>query len=176
MADAELWDLLDDAGRATGEVIPRTSDAWPTGRFHLVATTCVVRPDGRVLMTRRAAGKEFPMTWEFPGGSALAGESGLAAAARELREETGVVVDGSEVHLVGRSVEGIALVDLYVAAVPGWPEVRVAPDEVDRAEWVTMAEARRRHAAGEMAHPWTARLATAWPALTAATARLLTRP
>jgi isopentenyl-diphosphate delta-isomerase len=175
MSDVELWDLLDDECRITGEVITRTSDEWPTGRFHLVVATCVVRPDGRVLMTRRAAGKEFPLTWEFPGGSALTGESGPAAAARELREETGLVVDESEVHLVGRSVEGIALVDLFVAAIAGWPDLRLAPDEVDRAEWVTMAEARRRHSAGEMAHPWAARLATARPALTETASGLLTR-
>lgn len=175
MPNLELWDLLDDEGRTTGEVIRRAFDAWPSGRYHLVVATCVVRPDGRLLMTRRAAGKDFPLTWEFPGGSALAGESSPRAAARELREETGLVVDESEVHLVGRSVEGVALVDLFVAALAGWPDLRLAPDEVDRAEWVTMAEARRRHSAGEMAHPWAARLATAWPALTETASGLLTR-
>jgi len=168
--NVELWDLLDDAGRVTGEVFPRGADGWPPDRFHLVVATCVVRSDGRLLMTRRAAGKDYPLTWEFPGGSALAGEPSRRAAARELREETGLVVPDADLQLVARHLEGVAFVDLYVTAVSGRPRLRLLPDEVDRAEWVTIAEAGARRAAGQMAHYWTGRLGAAWPALSAAAA------
>ncbi len=46
---------------------------------------------GRVLVARRAAGSHLEGLWEFPGGKIADGEEPAAAAARELREETGLV-------------------------------------------------------------------------------------
>lgn len=163
MADAELWDLTDEEGNRTGEIVRRGAPAWPAGRFHVVAATCVVRAHGLVLMTRRAATKDFPLAWEFPGGSALAGETSRRAAARELCEETGLVIDESALDLVGRFVEPTALVDMYVAFAPGTPELLLEPREVHEAEWVTLEEAERRHVAGQMAGPWADRLRALWP-------------
>ena len=48
------------------------------------------RPDGRILLQRRPAGKVFAGHWEFPGGKIHSGERPAAAMARELREEIGV--------------------------------------------------------------------------------------
>ena len=45
---------------------------------------------GRVLIAQRPAGKPLAGRWEFPGGKLAAGESELAALARELREELGI--------------------------------------------------------------------------------------
>ncbi|MDQ0375551.1 NUDIX domain-containing protein [Cellulomonas humilata] len=163
MTGAELWDLTDEDGTRTGEVVRRGAASWPTGRFHVVVATCVVRADGRVLMTRRAAGRDFPLAWEFPGGSALAGETSRQAAAREVTEETGLAVSEPVFALVGRFTEATALVYLYVALVPGVPELVVDPVEVHEAEWVTVGEAEERFAAGEMAAPWVDRLAALWP-------------
>lgn len=114
-------------------------------------------------MTRRAVTKEFPLAWEFPGGSALAGETSRQAAARELREETGILVADVSLELVGRFVEPSALVDLYVTVVPESPGLILDPVEVHEAEWVTVDEAERRHASGEMAIPWIDRLTALWP-------------
>lgn len=163
MTDAELWDLTDEHGTRTGEVIRRGAGGWPTGRFHVVAVTCVVRADGRVLMTRRAAGRDFPLAWEFPGGSALAGETSLQAAAREVAEETGLVMSETAFVFVGRFTETIALVDMYVAAVPGFAELILDPAEVHEADWVRIEEAEERFAAGQMATPWVDRLRALWP-------------
>lgn len=66
-----------------------------------MAGTCVVRHEGFVLLTLRSASKDYPLTWEFPAGSALAGESSVDAAIRELREETGLSAE-PERHCVTR--------------------------------------------------------------------------
>lgn len=52
----------------------------------------IVRHDGRLLLVRR--GQEPAIgTWSLPGGRVEHGESDAAATAREVLEETGLVVD-----------------------------------------------------------------------------------
>lgn len=52
-----------------------------------VALAVAVR-SGKVLVARRGEGSHLEGLWEFPGGKIEPGESPLAAASRELREET----------------------------------------------------------------------------------------
>jgi len=56
--------------------------------------------NGKLLVTRRAAGSHLEGTWEFPGGKVEAGEAPAAAAGRELQEETGLVARDLEPLLV----------------------------------------------------------------------------
>ncbi|MFB7886043.1 NUDIX domain-containing protein [Microbacterium sp. NPDC056057] len=156
--DDELWDLTDAAGTPIGRTHRRGDPTFPEGLFHIVASVCVVRGDGLVLLTRRAAGKDWSLTWEFPAGSALTGETSAQAAVRELHEETGVLVGTSDLGLVGRLTERTALFDVYIARVDGDPVLALDPAEVCESAWVPFAEALRRAAAGEMAGPWTPRL------------------
>lgn len=60
-----------------------------------VALAIVVR-EGRVLVARRDPGSHLEGLWEFPGGKIEAGEEPLAAALRELREETGLLASDAE--------------------------------------------------------------------------------
>ncbi|QKJ19002.1 NUDIX hydrolase [Microbacterium hominis] len=167
MSDDERWDVTDAAGIPTGRTHRRGDPDFPSGLFHVVASVCVVRPDGLVLMTRRAAVKDWALCWEFPAGSALAGESSAEGAARELAEETGVAVEPGALIPVGRVVEPTALFDLYVVHLPGDPALALDPDEVCESAWVPLAEAMRRSAAGEMAGPWVPRLEVLGDRLTA---------
>ncbi|WP_164743573.1 NUDIX hydrolase [Microbacterium sulfonylureivorans] len=157
--DGELWDVTDAAGTPTGVTHRRGDPDFPAGRFHVVASVCVVRGDGLVLITRRAAEKDWPLAWEFPAGSALAGETSVEGAVRELAEETGVRVEGADLQFVGRVVEETALFDFYVTFLPGDPVLELDPEEVCESAWVPLAQALRRSDDGEMAGPWTPRLA-----------------
>jgi mutator protein MutT len=144
---------------------PLTSTRFRDGRAGEEASTAVfgaVRDDGRVLLTQRAASKEFGLPWEFPGGSVLAGESSRDAAARELREETGIVAPPGAFLRVGRHREKSALVDLYVARITAPMVLRLDPSEVADAVWVTLTEVDRHQHAELLAAPWLERFSTLW--------------
>ncbi|MFC9558301.1 NUDIX domain-containing protein [Agromyces sp. NPDC056965] len=163
-SDGEWWDVVDVDGVLTGETFRRGASNWPAGRFHLIVAVCVQREDGAVLLTQRAADKkEFPLSWEFPGGSALVGESSRVAANRELLEETALDVPADSLELIGRFVEASALLDFYVASEPAEADLILQASEVAAAEWVPVHEVERRANAGAMAVPWSARLDALWP-------------
>ncbi|MBT1540755.1 NUDIX hydrolase [Curtobacterium flaccumfaciens pv. flaccumfaciens] len=163
----EWWDLVDAAGVPTGGTFRRGDAGWPGGAFHLVVTVCVYRADGTVLLTQRAPTKEFAFGWEFPGGSAFAGETGPAAACRELLEETNVTVEPEALRRVGRFTEETALVDLFVVQEPSGSAVQADPAEVMDWRWVSLSEVSTLRTSGVMAAPWGPRLDALWPAATA---------
>ncbi|KZE41446.1 NUDIX hydrolase [Microbacterium sp. T32] len=165
MADDEMWDVTDVQGTPTGTLHRRGDGPVPAGSFHIVASVCVVASTGRVLVSRRAEGKDYPLAWEFPAGSALRGESSRRGAIRELDEEVGISVLPDDLVLVGRVVEDRALFDLWSVHVTGEPAVVVDPEEVLEAEWVNLDEVRRRWEAGVFATPWNARFEQLWEEL-----------
>ncbi|MDE2384932.1 MAG: 8-oxo-dGTP diphosphatase MutT [Alphaproteobacteria bacterium] len=61
----------------------------------LVSAVALIDPDGRVLLSKRPAGKNLAGLWEFPGGKVEEGETPEAALIRELREELGLNVEQS---------------------------------------------------------------------------------
>ncbi len=162
MADDEMWDVTDVHGVPTGTLHRRGDGPVAAGSFHVVASVCVVGAGGRVLVSQRAEGKDYPLAWEFPAGSALRGETSRRGAVRELQEETGLAVHADDLVLVGRVVEASALFDLYVVGVDGEPETTPDPEEVLGLEWVELEEVRRRWRDGVFATPWNARFDQLW--------------
>ena len=64
-----------------------------TNRPHVTVARALVESDGRVLLVRRAAWDTLPGQWELPGGKIDRGERVLKGLARELDEETGLMLD-----------------------------------------------------------------------------------
>lgn len=58
-----------------------------------VVALALIAPDRRVLMQRRAAGRQHGGLWEFPGGKVEQGETLEYALLREIREELALALD-----------------------------------------------------------------------------------
>ena len=88
----EVWDAYDAKFQQITNTFLRRGETIPDGFYHLVCEVIVRHYDGTYLLMQRDPHKRFGGMWEATaGGSALQGESPLACAIRELREETGII-------------------------------------------------------------------------------------
>ncbi len=115
-------------------------DSAMTGMPKLGALAVVVR-NGAVLLVRRRNAPNAGL-WGFPGGHVEWGETALTAAARELREETGVTARPlgylTNIDVLRHAADGRLTHHYLLAAVLcADPEGDPAPaDDVDAASWI----------------------------------------
>lgn len=92
----ELWDIYDKNKVPTGRTMERNNFTLSDDEYHLTVLGVIKRPDGKFLITKRVMTKSWaPGWWEVSGGAAQAGESSQEAVMREIREETGLDVNGA---------------------------------------------------------------------------------
>lgn len=97
----EIWDAYNSKFEKVGDKKLVRGEEIPDGLFHLVCDILVKHVDGTYLLMQRDYKKSYGGMWEATaGGSALAGETPLECAKRELLEETGI--SASDLTEVGR--------------------------------------------------------------------------
>jgi mutator protein MutT len=110
----------------------------PSGEKRVRCAGAVVRDEsGRLLLVRRGHEPSAGL-WSLPGGRIESGETAREAAAREVREETGL--DVTVGALVCTADFGPYVVDDFAAVVVGG-ELRAGDDASD-VRWATVDEAR----------------------------------
>jgi 8-oxo-dGTP diphosphatase len=115
-------------------------DSAPTS-FTVVAAVIRDRA-GRLLLSRRPAGRHMAGLWEFPGGKVHDGEAPAAALARELAEELGLeIAVGDPITFATHEEPGLRILLLfYEAAISsGDPH----PREGQEVAWVPPVELYR---------------------------------
>jgi len=109
----ELWDVLDVNRRKTGRKHERGMP-MQEGDFHLVVYIWIISSEGKILLTQRTPNKDFPLCWETTGGSALAGDTSLGAAMREVYEETGFKLDPEKGRIVESNIRPPVIYDIWM--------------------------------------------------------------
>ena len=135
----EWNDIYDKDRNLTGRT-HRRGTRWNKGEYGLVVCVWVYDGKGKILLTRRAPEKSFAGTWENSGGAAQAGETSLAAIARELREETGIIARPEEFQLMSSEREKFCHYDFYCLQRSADTEVTLQPGETDGYQWVTLEQ------------------------------------
>ncbi len=138
----EQWDAYDVHFNRLDKTLLR-GEPIPSGYFHGVAIIVVQHDDGTFLMMHRDPNKEVdPDLWE-PGasGSILKGESFIQGAFRELREETGLIVDNMQYMRDYCYHEYQTLYKIYATTYHGDKDkVIVQVGETDAYRWVESTE------------------------------------
>ncbi|MDT3395765.1 NUDIX hydrolase [Streptomyces sp. B1866] len=113
------------------------SETFETIRY--TADIVIVDTSGRVLLIEREW-DPYRGHWALPGGHVDPGETSLAAAVRELEEETAVRVPAGDLRLIGvwdaprRDPRGRYVTAAYLAVVPAGT-LAVAGDDARAARW-----------------------------------------
>lgn len=103
--------------------------------------TGVAIVDGDEILLIKRANEPGKGLWAVPGGKVERGESLAEAATREVKEETGLLIELDEVVWVGESIgpdHHIVLIDFLGRAVGG---SLVASDDASEAKWVAIEDA-----------------------------------
>lgn len=111
----------------------------------LVGAKIVLRStNGNILLVKPT----YKPTWQLPGGVVEAGESPLAAAVREIREETGLVCDRANARLtevIARTSEDTLLIMYeYTKTIDEAQELAIQLEELEAYEWVAPGKVAER--------------------------------
>ena len=147
----EVWDILDRHGVPTGKTVERRRVCLSKGEYHLVVHIWILGNDGRVLIQRRSFSKPLmPGEWAAIGGSAVSGETAVAAARRELAEEMGIEVEEQDLKLIKEMVRKNSILNVFlVCRTTPVSELKLQTEEVSEAKWVHRNKLRQMIKSGE---------------------------
>jgi isopentenyl-diphosphate Delta-isomerase len=103
MEEKEYFDVLNENGEFTG-IVESREKCHKEGLWHRANYCFIFNDKGEVLLQKRSANKKlWPNLWDVTaGGHVLAGEFGITALIREIKEEIGIEIEEKDInYLVG---------------------------------------------------------------------------
>lgn len=140
----EIWDLLDENGNKTGEIIERGT-TLPKGFYHLGVDVWIVNSENKILIQKRSPNKKnSPNVWAMTGGSNIKGETSLQTIEREVKEELGIQLNVSDLSLLKRYKTGNVWLDEYfVKQEIDLKDIVMQESEVCDVKWATYEEVQK---------------------------------
>jgi len=112
-------------------------------KFEVVS--CYLEHDGNILLLHRNDTKPEGNTWGLPAGKLDGDEDIMEAMAREIFEETGYLVDFSELKYLDKVYvkypDYSFIYHMFKIILGSRPEIKVSPKEHKNYQWVTPREA-----------------------------------
>lgn len=137
----ERWDTYFKDGSKSDLVVTKGTKL-PAGHYHIVVETLIRHTDGTYLVMQRDLNKkEFPGLYEgSAGGSLIAGETKVAGAIREVREETGLIINSvtPTYYFIDESKGVIS--QGYIASISGNKDIKYLKGETISHKWLTLKE------------------------------------
>jgi 8-oxo-dGTP diphosphatase len=118
----------------------------PTHNPKFRVSSIILEHDGKYLFLKRSATKKIePNTWNFPGGAANADETPLAAALRELFEETQIKLNDATFvdRLFCDFGQGPVDFQFFHVKLKSKPAVIINSESSEYA-WLTLEEAKKQ--------------------------------
>ena len=138
----EIWDAYDNKFNKIDNLTLERGQNLPKEVYHLVSEIVVKHIDGTYLLMQRDFRKHLGGMWELTaGGSALQGESPLACAVRELKEETGLeTTDLIEIERIVHEEHQALYVEFLYITDCSKDIIRLQKDETVAYKWVAKEE------------------------------------
>ncbi len=117
-----------------------------------IVAGCVVKKDDEFLLVQEKQEKVYGL-WNFPAGHVDRGENLKQAAAREVQEETGYLVDvGKEVGLFHEHTK-TPIKHIFEATITGG-DLAAQPDEILDVRWLSFDEVQQLSEEEKLRAPW----------------------
>ena len=136
----EFWDVYDKDRVFQNRTI-RRGDSFADGEYYVCCEIWLTNSKGEMLVTQRHPSKKAGGLWEFVGGGVLAGETTAQAAARELKEETGISATTNELFLLHVYQQRNYFMDIFLVKKDfDIQNIALNNNETVDAKWVSKAE------------------------------------
>ncbi|MCL2772802.1 MAG: NUDIX domain-containing protein [Oscillospiraceae bacterium] len=96
----EMLDIYDKNGNKTG-ITRKRSEPMKNGEYHRIVHVWIKNSENKFIITKRSPEKRnCPNMWECTAGFIFAGEESSVAALREVKEETGFILNLANGELI----------------------------------------------------------------------------
>ena len=136
----EQFDALDKYGNPLGFRLVR-GESIPKGiYFGIVTIVCYSKIKDSFLVTKRNPNKPSGNLWEITGGGIQASENALAAARRELGEETGIWLQNEDFKILDKEADWPFVCHSFVVSLKESYDIKLDPKETIDYMWLDRKE------------------------------------